>query len=149
MSSLIIFGANQSIWMKLTFHPGKVNITDSQGNSWSAVPSDGPGNITDKGLFDSYLDFNPYPTTPKQALEAYMYCTNPEPELISQPMAALVDVIVTDYLLGKLTWFQYKNETYTSPDGSSIVRKSDGKSGSLPTTGSEFGGWDPRTISFN
>jgi len=50
-------------------------------------------------------------------------------------------------LMGNLNWFTYKNVVYEDY-GSFLRRRSDNKDGSMPTTGSEFGQWDPRNITF-
>ena len=65
----------------------------------------------------------------------------------SPALTQLIETIVVDYLIGKLIWFPYKNETYIA-QACRIIRKSDGKKILLPTTGSELGVWDPRNEQF-
>ena len=131
--------------LKLAFYPRKVVFNDGV---WQVKASDGPWRSKNKYGLEMHLDGGEYPNTQKGALEAFMFSEDPfVGQETSEPLSMLLSAIVVDYLTGKLTWFPYHNETYKD-DGGRLVRKSNGKLFYLPTTGSEFGHWEPRNEKF-
>jgi len=147
MSTVKFINPNNQKWVKMTFHFGQIDLADSKGNKWHVKNYYGVKDITDKDMFGTYLDFYSKPNSVEQSLHAYLWCSNPNPDFIAQPLAELMDYIAIDYLMGRLNWFKYNNETYHC-DGYSLVRLSDQTQALLPSTGSSFATWNGRDIEF-